>query len=123
MKKPNEITKADIHNLLLIIGFRSDLSGYDYLKEAIYFVIKNHKNSIHEIPMIELYKEVAELFPQTSYRNIERNIRYLIKEWNPMPDTYSTICGNLVQNLLSRDRITVTLVVRSIAKYLLMEQS
>lgn len=43
MKKPNEITKADIHNLLLIMGFRSELSGYDYLEEAIYFVIKNHK--------------------------------------------------------------------------------
>lgn len=121
MKKPNEITKADIHNLLLIMGFRSELSGYDYLKEAIYFVIKNHKNSIHEISMIELYKKVAELFPNTTYRNIERNIRYLIKEWNPMPDVYSTRCENLVQNLLSRDRITVTLVVRSIAKYLLME--
>ena len=120
MKKPNEITKADIHNLLLIMGFRSELSGYDYLKEAIYFVIKNHKNSIHEIQMIELYKKVAELFPNT-YQNIERNIRYLIKEWNPMSDVYSTRYENLVQNLLSRDRITVTLVVRSIAKYLLME--
>lgn len=120
MKKPNEITKADIHNLLLIMGFRSELSGYDYLKEAIYFVIKNHKNSINEIQMIELYKKVAELFPNTTYRNIERNIRYLIKEWNTMSDVYSTRCENLVQNLLSRDRITVTLVVRSIAKYLLM---
>lgn len=121
MKKPNEITKSDIHNLLLIMGFRSELSGYDYLKEVIYFVIKNHKTSINEIQMIELYKEVAELFPNTTYRNIERNIRYLIKEWNPMSDVYSTKCKNLVQNLLSRDRITVTLVVRSIAKYLLME--
>jgi hypothetical protein len=121
MKNPNEITKADIHNLLLIMGFRSELSGYDYLKEAIYFVIKNHKNSIHEIQMIELYEGVAELFPNTTYRNIGRNIQYLIKEWNPMSDVYSTRCENLVQNLISRDRITVTLIVRSIAKYLLME--
>lgn len=37
MKKTNEITKADIHNLLLIMGFRSELSGYDYLKRSNIF--------------------------------------------------------------------------------------
>lgn len=117
------ISKKDIANLVVSLGFRSDISGYTYLVDGINIVLNCYLNG-EDMPKLEyVYHRIASKSPNLSYSKIERCIRYLIEEWIPNVHVHERPCKELVENILASNRLYPKTLIFSIANYLLYNYS
>ncbi len=113
------ISKKDIANLVVSLGFRSDISGYNYLVDGINIVLSCYLNG-EDMPKMEyVYNQIASQSTNLSYSKIERCVRYLIEEWIPNEHVYDRPCKELVENILASNRLYPRTLIFSIANYLL----
>lgn len=87
--------EKEIRALLLEIGVRDNLKGYDYIIEAIRLVLKD--SSVLDAIIKELYPQIANKFGATPPR-VERGIRHSIETaWdNGNLDVLYKLFGNTV---------------------------
>lgn len=113
------ISKKDIANLVVSLGFRSDISGYNYLVDGINIVLGCYLNG-EDMPNMEyVYNQIASQSANLSYSKIERCVRYLIEEWVPNVHVYDRPCKELVENILASNRLYPRTLIFSLANYLL----
>lgn len=65
-------TRVDINKLLIDLGVSEHLSGYKYIKAAIYLYKETNK-------LTEIYQKIANTY-RSSISNVERQIRYAIEQ-------------------------------------------
>lgn len=85
-----ENLQQKITNLLLDCGFRCNFSGFDYLRDAIFYYVEN---GVKSIGITELYHMVGK-FKNKSQISVERSIRYAIETtYDRYPSKISKLMG------------------------------
>lgn len=113
------IKEKDIANILVTMGFRSDVSGYTYTVEGIKCMLECLQNG-QDIPKMEyVYNKIAAKHKNLTYSKIERCVRYLICEWAPSTVVYERQVKELVENLATTDRLYPRTIMQSVANYLI----
>lgn len=98
------MNRNEMYKLLIKLGVRTDLEGFDYLVEGLLLC---YINEYYVYNTIELYNFLAKRFSKTRY-SIERNIRYCIQK--------SKIENEEIFN--KNNKMTNSLFISGIVKYL-----
>ena len=77
-KKELDKLDIEIYRILIAIGIKNTLRGFEYLQKAIRLIIENSLE--YDKAICALYIDVGREFGKSS-KAIERSIRYCITEW------------------------------------------
>ena len=93
-----------VEDLLVDVGVPSNLSGYDYLVEAIIMAMNDHE-IMHGHVVSVLYRDLAKMFEKPAHR-IERNIGHAVMRAFDNGDL--KMLDRLFGNSISRDKGVAT---------------